>query len=60
MTTNEGTKQLTLEGIAKGLGHSWYYPTQVSNIFGFSLFKEKTESPMNQTRTMHSWYTADQ
>ena len=39
MMNNAGVKLLTLKATVKGLGHVWYDPTQVDNIFCFSLLK---------------------
>ena len=34
-------KRLKLEATVNRIGHAWYDPTQVANIFGLSYLKEK-------------------
>jgi len=35
MTTNAGTKELTLKGTVPGFGEAWYDPEMMANIFSF-------------------------
>ena len=41
MTTNAGTKTLTLEGDVPGFGSAYYDPKQAANIFGFAATVDK-------------------
>jgi hypothetical protein len=36
MTTNTGTKKIELEAAVPGFGPTWFDPTQIANIYGFS------------------------
>ena len=60
MTTNAGTKRLAPNTSVEVLGHAWYGPTQVDNIFGLSPLKKNTESLMTMTSKMNSCYTQNQ
>jgi hypothetical protein len=41
MITNAGTKKMSKTGIVEGFGKSWFDPTQVANIFGFSKLEDQ-------------------
>ena len=41
MTTNAGTKELTLKGNVPGFGEAWYDPDMMANIFSFGFLANK-------------------
>jgi hypothetical protein len=41
MTTNTGEKTIELEANVPGLGHTWFDPKQIANVFGFSHMADK-------------------
>ena len=58
MTTNTGTKKIDLKVTVPGLGQTWFDPTQIANIFGFSHMADKYritfDSDQEDTFLVHS------